>query len=349
MRNANGYGSITKLKKKLRKPYMVRGAGVRCYDADNDEYFYKRPILGYYATQQEARKALAEFNDSPFDLFQKDVTFGEIWDIYKKTNYSKLSNSSIVSKDAAFRYCAPLVDTPIRKISTAMLREVIDSCPHGSSTKKIIKSVMHTVFAYACENNLASKDYSSFINIEQSDPLFERTTFTKEEVSSLWSRSKEWDVQIVLILLYTGLRVNELLRNTVSNLDTEKWTLFVPPELSKNKTSTRFVPIHEKIRPLFESFIAKSKDGWLICNDNGAHIVYNNYVSRNLPKINKMMQAPHRFHDTRHTFISQSAICKIDQIYIKKIVGHTAQSITVDTYTHIGIEELHEELRKFHY
>ena len=328
---------------------MVRGAGIRCYDADRDEYFYKRPILGYYATQAEARKALADFNDSPFDLLQKDVSFGEIWEIYKKSNYPKLSASSIQSKDSAFKYCAPLAGVPVRKITTSMLREVIDSCPHGSATKSNIKTVMRAVFSYACENNLASKDYSQFIEIEASDPVFDRVPFTSEEVSSLWTRSKEWDVQIILILLYTGMRVNELLKNTVANLDRIKWTLYVPKELAKNKQSVRYVPIHEKIRPLFDSFLARSRDGCLICNENGTHVLYNNFVSRNLPKINKMLQTDHRFHDARHSFISQAAACKLDRVFVKKIVGHTAQDLTVDTYTHIDVASLHEELRKFYY
>lgn len=349
MRNANGYGSIVKLKKRLRRPYMVRGAGIRTYDPDRDEYYYKRPIIGYYATQAEARSALAEYNESPFDLTQKDVTFGDIWDIYRKSNYPKLSKRSIDTKNAAYKYCEPIENIPIRKITTAALREVIDNCPHGSSTKSNIKTIMHSVFHYACENNLTSKDYSDFIQIETSDPVFERVPFTPDEVSALWDRSGDWDVQVILILLYTGMRVNELLKNTAANVDVDAWTVFVPKELSKNKQSTRLIPIHEKIRPFFSEFLARSVGGWLICNDNGSHIAYNNFVSRNLPRINKAVGCNHRFHDTRHSFISQCTECGIDSLYIKRIVGHVSQDVTRDVYTHVQIERLHEELRKFHY
>ena len=208
---------------------------------------------------------------------------------------------------------------------------------------------MHAVFQYACENNLASKDYSEYIQIEASDPIFERKPFTADEIAALWQRSGEWDVQVLLILLYSGMRVNELLKNTVANVDLDAWTIFVPKELSKNKQSTRLIPIHEEIRPLISSFLSRSVDGWLICNDNGAHVAYNNFVSRNLPRINESLGCEHRFHDTRHTFISQCAECGIDSLYIKRIVGHVAQDITVDVYTHIQIERLHEEIAKLKY
>ena len=51
-------------------------------------------------------------------------------------------------------------------------------------------------------------------------------------------------------------------------------------------------------------------------------------------------------HDTRHTFITWGHRYDLDELCLKRIVGHTAGNITQDTYTHTSVEELHKELTK---
>lgn len=344
MKMPNGYGSVTKLSGNRRKPWMVRISGKTIFDKENLKAKQERFILGYYASRKEALQALAEYNESPYNL-KGEKTFLEIYDIWRKKNYDSLSTSTVNVREAALKYCSPIFDMNVRNLKTAALQEIVDSCPHGSETKKNIKTVMRTVFQYALQNDLVNKDYSEFIEIESSDPIVERKPYTQDEINSLWEHADEWDVQILLILLYSGMRVNELLKNLKENVNLEERWIYVPKEIAKNSSSVRYVPIHDKIYDIVRVFYERAKKQ-LITNPNGYNVAYNNFVSRNLKRINKEMNTDHRFHDTRHTFISRCHEYKVDDLCVKKIVGHTPPSITQKVYTHITNEELLAEINK---
>lgn len=349
MRLPNGYGSVTKLNdKKRRNPYWVRvpGGSEKVIKPDGTiEYKVKRVTLGYYKSKSDAMNALAEYNKTPFNLESKDLTFSEIYDVWKKYNYEQLKEKTKVSRDAAYKHCRTLYNMRIRDIKLADLQNVIDSCPAGSATQKNIRTIMHSVFEYAMQCDIVYKDYSSYVKITARDSIIDRTVFSHNDIEILWNNSEKWDIQIILILLYSGMRVNELLKNSKSNVDLEKGWIYVPEELAKNKTSIRFVPIHDKIMPFIETFYLRAKDN-LITNSNGYNVTYNNFVSRNLKQINKLLSEEHRFHDTRHTFISKCHELGIDDLSIKRIVGHTSNSITDNVYTHIEFNKLKESINQ---
>ena len=164
----------------------------------------------------------------------------------------------------------------------------------------------------------------------------------------MWEHSEEWDYAILLILVYTGMRVNELLKNNKKNFDPDKKLLYIPSEIPKNKQSERFVPIHNKIYPLLLKFYSRASQN-LITNDNGTVITYNNYVSRNFKKINETLTETHTLHDTRHTFISRAHELKLDDLVVRKIVGHSSNDVHEKVYTHISEKQLLEEVNKLEY
>lgn len=345
MKLPNGYGSITKLSGNRRKPYMVRVWNGTVFDSKTGGYKEDRPVLGYYATKKEALKALSEYNDNPFNIKDRNITFGKIYEDWEKKNLDKMSKSSQESKKAAYKYCEPIKNMKIRDIKADALQEVIDRCPYGTSTKKNIKTLMKTVFECAMKNDYVTKDYSSFVTIEISEPVIDRVPFTDAEIQKLWSMSDQWDIQVILILLYSGMRVNELLKNSKENIDLEQKSIYVPKELAKNKSSIRYVPIHDKIYPFILEFYSRATDN-IITNPKGFNVPYNNFVARNLKRINNELGSVHRFHDTRHTFITKAHRTGMDPLTLKKIVGHMPDDITQKVYTHITIEDMHRELKK---
>lgn len=345
MKLPNGYGSVTKLSGNRRRPYMARVCDGDIYDEKLQDFKPRRIVLGYYTTKKEALKALAEYNESPFKLDDNNITFGQIYDRWKKANYPRLSHSSINAREAALKHCAAIVDMKVKDIRTETLQHVLDACQHGSSTKKNIKTVMKTVFDYAMQNNLVNRDYSSYLRIEYTEPVIDREIFTEKEINALWGKSERWDVKVILILLYTGLRVNELLKNTCENVNLEEKWIYVPEELAKNKSSVRYVPIHDRIFPLVKYFYDLGNDK-LISKENGVSVPYNNFVTRNLKKINEELGTNHKMHDTRHTFVTLGHKYKLDDLCLKKIVGHTPDNITQKVYTHLTIPELQKEINE---
>lgn len=350
MRLPNGYGSVTKLSGKRRKPYMVRITEGMTYNEEKDDFALKRYVLGYYESRKAALEALAEYNKNPYSLSGNVFTFGEIYEIWKKENYPSLSKSSIVTRESAYKYCAKIADMDIRDVRLATLQDIINNCPHGSSTKKNIRTIMHNVFVYACQNDIISRDYTNYLKIEYSEPTYEREIFSKTDVSYLLSHSDEWDCQIMLILIYSGLRVNELLKNTSANVNPDEHWIYVPKELAKNHTSVRYVPIHDKVYPLLMEFYNRSVSSGsdsLMINPAGYPISYNNFATRNLKRLNEHFETNHRMHDTRHTFATVAHQCGMDRLTTQKILGHAPDTITERVYTHISMDDMKREIDKY--
>lgn len=344
MKLPNSYGSVTQLSGNRRKPYMVRISAEPKYDEAKQDYVQKRIVLGYYRTRKDALAALAEYNDNPFKVSDNNLTFKEAYENYTKTDkYKALSKSSLSSKKTAYNYCSPLYEIPVRDLNRDMVLRVLDSIEHGSSTKQNVLTVIRTVVDYAYDRNLISKKCTDNITIAYSDPVLERRIFTPSEFNFLWSHSDNWDIKILLILLYSGLRVNELLKNDRSNVNLDEGWIYVPKALAKNKESIRYVPIHNKTFDLVKYFYENSvafNSSKLMVNPSGTVITYNNFVARNLRRINKNFIAEHRFHDTRHTFASIGTQVGIPELYLQRIMGHTPSSILYNTYTHISMDEL---------
>lgn len=343
MKLPNGYGSVTKLTGKRRKPYMARITDGRVYDDSLQGYKLNRRVLGYYATKKEALQAIAAYNQHPYAIADNSITFGQIYDRWQKRHYTNLSASAIRSREAALKYCAPISDMRIRDIRTEILQNVVDLCPHGSATKKNICAVMHSVYEYAMQNNLADRDYADFISIEKSEPVIQREIFSDAEIDLLWSWKSEWDVQILLILIYSGLRINELLTRPRADCNLEEEWIYVSK--AKNKSSIRYVPIHSKIMPFVKHFYDQ-KSEWMVCTPSGSRIWYADYNNRRLPLINKRLGTDHRPHDTRHTFATLGHRYSLDDLTLKKIMGHTPDNITQKVYTHISIGEMRQEIEK---
>ncbi len=343
MKLPNGYGSVTKLTGKRRKPYMARITDGRVYDETLQGYKLNRKVIGYYASKKEALQAIAEYNNKPFAIVDNNITFRQIYDRWQKRHYSKLSDSAIRSREAALKYCTLIADMKIRDIRTEALQAIVDSCPHGSATKKNICAVMHSVYEYALQNNLADRDYADYITIEKSTPVIQREIFSDSEIAKLWSWQDEWAVQILLILIYSGLRVNELLMRPRCDCVLEEEWIYISK--AKNKNSIRYVPIHSKIKPLIQKFYSIESD-WLVCTPSGARVWYDNYSKRSIPEINTRLGSNHKPHDTRHTFATLGHRYGLNELVLKKIMGHTPDNITQKVYTHISIQELRQEMEK---
>lgn len=344
MKLPNGYGSITKLSGKRRKPWMVRVTKSTEYDEKIEDYKLVRVTLGYYKTRKEALDALAAYNENPYDLSSQDITFGEVYEKWYATKEKTISQSTKVAYVSAYKYCKPIANIKIRDLRANALQKIVDSCPKTSSTKKNIRIVMNSTFNHAIKDDIISTNYADYITVEESDPVFERVPYSDEEILWLWDHSADrYDVQIILILLYTGMRVNELLQmpRDCCHLD----EMYLDIKKAKNKASIRKVPIHHRIFGFVKAFYDKGGET-LIVNKFAHTVVYGNFVNREYKRLNEEMNTFHRFHDTRHTFISAGHRYRLDDYCLRKIVGHEVKGVTLKVYTHVGLDELLAEINK---
>lgn len=343
MRLPNGYGSIRKLSGKRRKPYIVQKTVGWIADPETKKLKQERITIGYYKDKPTALQALADYNANPYDLSTMNKTFADIYAIWSEKKYPKLQEKTVACYTAAYNHCDSIHDRPLCNLKTAELQKVVDDCPAGSNTKTNIKVVMNAVFEYGLQNDIVNKNYSSFIEIEASDPIIDRIPFTRSEIDMLWNMLDNVAARIVLILIYNGMRVNELLKMPRECCDLKEKSLDI--KKAKNKYSIRKVPIHDKVFDLVKGFYDMNGSN-LIVNDSGFNVTYNNFATRDFIKLMKEIGRPeHHLHDTRHTFITEGRKY-MDKLHLQKIVGHKPDDITDEVYTHIKFSELLTAMNK---
>lgn len=124
---------------------------------------------------------------------------------------------------------------------------------------------------------------------------------------------------VVLMLIYTGVRIGELLELKKEDVHLEERWFYV--RKSKTEAGVREVPITEKIVPFFTSWLERSCD-YLICSPENEHFLYRNYYDSYRKPLMDNMGNAHRPHDTRRTCVSLLASAGVDERTIRKIVGH---------------------------
>ncbi len=343
MKLPNGYGSVYKLSGNRRKPWTARITVSREENADGKMH-WKYQYLGYYKTQSEALTALAHYNETPYDIDINKITFAEIFQRWSAEHYPKISKSNIQGYNAAYRLCEPLYALHFNDLRKSHLQGIVDNCGKNYPTLKKLRVLFSVLYKFALENDIVLKDYSQYIDINQykdrNPNKYDRRPFSKEEIDIVW-RWKDTNeyIVIILMLIYSGVRIGELLDLKKENVNLkERWFDVIA---SKTEYGVRKVPIAKKILPFFEFWYNRNNCEYLLSTPDAKHFMYRNYYdSYWKPLIEQLGLKDHRPHDTRHTCISLLTAAGTDDRIIKKIVGHKGQSVTETVYTHFEIQQL---------
>ncbi len=350
MKNPNGYGSVYKLPGNRRKPWAVRLTVSTLIDSAG-AYRMGYKYLGYYETKEKALIALALYNEHPYSLDSNKVTFSDVFERWQAEKFPKISTSNQHGYLAAYAACADLQGLRFAEIRKAHLQGVIDTCGKNYPTLKKIRCLFHQVFKYAMENDLCIKDYSKYVDLtaysDRNPNALAREPFTPEEISRLWDVCSTNDYYtVILMLIYTGVRISELLN--LKKADVHLQDRYFNVIQSKTKAGIRSVPIAAKLLPFFQYWMTTAPDcPHLISTPDGEHFKYHNYfASYWMPLLAQIGMDSHRPHDTRHTCITMMNNAGISEKIQKRIVGHKGQGVTDVVYTHYEILQLLEAIDK---
>lgn len=328
MKLPNGYGSVYRLHGNRRRPWCVR------VTVSKKPWKYK--YLGYYETQEDALTALALYNQNPYNLDSASITFTEVYNRWSAEHFPKISKSNAKSYRASYAVCSPLYDLKFSDIRLSHLQGMIDHCGKNYPTLEKVKILLSQLFNYAMRNDICMKNYAHYVDISQykdrNPNSIDRKPFTADEITYLWSRSAETAPMIMLMLIYTGVRISELLDLKKENVNlTEQWFDVVA---SKTAAGIRRVPIADKILPFFQKWMEDSPCEYLICNSDGKYLPYRTYLFK------YWVADGHKPHDTRHTCVSLLVEAGVDEKVIKRIVGHRGDGVTDTVYTHYDFQIL---------
>lgn len=333
MKNPNGYGTVAKLSGNRRNPFVVRKT------KGWDERGY--PIyetISYCPTREEGMMVLAEYNRNPYDIEAAKITLNELFEKWSEKKLPKLGSSLQSSLKSAFKHCAAIGGIKYRDLRSFHMQDCIDGCGCGYSTQWAMKNLFGHLDRFATELDVIQKMYSPLITAE-AIPETSKQPFTDEEVNAIWAiQDHEW-VDSVLVFLYGGWRIGELLTLETANVNLTDWT--IQGGIKTRAGKGRIVPIHSKIQSIVERRMAQGHK-YLFALDGKKCT-----VSQYYPLWNAIMNeigASHTPHECRHTFRSRLDSAGANKVCIDLMMGHKSKEVGERVYTHKRIEELREAI-----
>lgn len=152
----------------------------------------------------------------------------------------------------------------------------------------------------------------------------------------------------ILLCLYSGLRIGELMALQWSDIDFAKGVLTVSkscydgkdgPIIDEPKTtaSRRVIPLPKKLFPILDGIRKKSSSSFVI-SSKGKPLSVRSY-QRSFELLLKKLKITHRgFHSLRHTFATRALECGMDVRTLSEILGHKNPTVTLNRYVHSMLE-----------
>ena len=334
MRNENGFGSIVcldKTGKKRRKPWAVR------ITTGWKGGKQQRKYVGYYKTQTEALVALAEYHKNGVDVDLSKLTLDEVWQRWiERLEKKQLSDSTMRTHKSAYTRLGKLLQMPMKDIKTVHLQNWMDGVDAKPGTKGKFKSTMSQLYDFAGQNDIVTKNYAKYIEV---NGKVEKTgsIFTDDEIKLLWDNRDEVAARDLLILIYTGMRIGEMLQVHREHINFEEGYI-----IGGNKTEAgknRVIPLHNKIIPLVKQQLGDNN--WLVQSKRGVAMSYTSALER-FNKLFDKLGFTHKIHDTRKTAVSLMHTSGIPMETIRVIVGHSGKGVTELVYLYKQPKELVE-------
>jgi putative integrase-recombinase protein len=337
-RNANGDGCITKVKNNKKNPFRVRVTDIKTG---------KRESLGYYDSKSKAKEVLRTYLYNPYDLKFRTITFKELFELFKENKKEVVAETTFKSYINSYKRCKPLYNLIFKDISTPQMQNMINKLDCSIATKNITKGFLKIFWDYAREIDILEKNRAEFINLPKETEIKEKNPFNYDEIEKLWENKDIIWVKFILIMIYTGMRIEETVELKKENVDLQEGFIHGGNKTKKGKN--RSIPIHKDIFEIAKELYENSPTDYLIYNDKW---IFSKKKNENKPlrknyfrekfyetletlKINK-----HKPHDCRKTLATLMSNQKINNIVITDIMGHENIATTKQYYIQTDKQKL---------
>lgn len=342
MKLPNGYGTVYKLSGNRRRPYVAKKTVGWKLDEKTQKNKQVMAVIGYYKDRQTALQALADYNNNPYDLVMSNTTFAEIYDKWTKAEFDENTNKSTKRNySAAFKRCTALHKMKMSDIRPYHLQQVLDSYTDMSyESISRIRVLFNQMYKWCIAHDCLTRNYAENLKIKVKYDPKPKNAFSTEEIKLLWDNIGQNEyIKLVLILIYSGVRINELLSLKKVDVDFKEQVFYV--RQSKTASGVRTVPIADKVLPFWKTFLEKSNSTYAFAGVSGDKLTYENFKKRYYKPLMEQLGLNHTIHETRHTCISQLTMQNANPTMIKFIVGHKSiMTLTERVYTHIENKDL---------
>ena len=192
-KRANGTGTVYKLSGRRSRPWVAKK---------------DRITIGYYATRTEALLALESVSGKKLSE-RYNMTFAEVFAEWSAEHYRSVGPKSIDSYDRAYDVFAPLHNQRFRALRTRDFQAILDqSASRSYSALAKLKNLIMQMSQWAVREEVCTTNFARFVQLPEKGQK-EKQIFTDTEIKKLEDDGSE-AAQIVLMLIYTGMRIGEL-------------------------------------------------------------------------------------------------------------------------------------------
>lgn len=264
--------------------------------------------------------------------------------------------SEIVSQHIAVRLgdyrLTELTPLTLQRFVTELLKNGNRKTGKGLSANSVngIITVLQNSLKAACAVGIADKTVCAIKRPSVREKKISCFTLTEQKaLEREVLNGKKPKMFGVVLCLYTGLRIGELLALTWKDIDLAGGTLAVTKscydgkndegkfgritDTPKTPTSQRTIPIPRQLLPHL-SCMKKMRQSEFVVSDSGKPMLVRSY-QRSFELLLARLNIPRRgFHALRHTFATRALECGMDVKTLSEILGHKNAGITLNRYAH---------------
>jgi len=234
----------------------------------------------------------------------------------------------------------------------------------SATSTNMMLTLLNLAFEYACDMEYVEENPCVRVRRVKSESK-KIEAFTREEQKAIEKTiegSEDRRLHGILLCLYSGLRIGELLALTWNDVDLERgvikvtktvyrerdengeWQLF--EDLPKTKASDRVIPLPEYMVEVLRQDLASARSQYVVENKKGERMSIRSYQYLFEKLTERAGARKLNFHALRHTFATRAIECGMDVRTVADLMGHKNASITLNRYAHCMLDHKIEMMRK---
>lgn len=335
-RRPRGTGSVWKDARNKSRPFVAVAAdGTR---------------IGTFATSGEAVKALDDVNASKISPERQTYTLADVYDRWSELHYPKITVKAQQSYANAYRKAATLHDRRIAELKTEDYQRVLSQMMESGASRSLCekeRQLFSQLCQYAINQDIIHTNYSTALVLPEASAPKTRV-LSVDEVQAIRTMTDDARLgetaKIALVLVYTGMRLNELLTARRENIHADEGYLIGGEKTEAGRD--RVIPLHPDIMPYILQWLDGNDTPYLIPSKYGLPRDHNNVRKSFNSLMRKLGIEGVTPHTCRHTAATKFAAAGLPPEVTKQILGHADITTTLNIYTHPDVQNLIENARR---
>lgn len=250
--------------------------------------------------------------------------------------------------------CHTLGGYELHELTTDVLQRFIGTLSENGYAPNTINGILSVIKLSLRKAVLLGGTEKQFADNVQCPKMREKNIecFSEEEQQKIEKYifgNKKIKLSGIILCLYSGLRIGELLALTWDDIDLKKGYLSVTrtcrdswkngsyikiTDTPKTQCSQRIIPLPGQLLPYLKTIKKSDRGNYFVCGRSKYGAQVRSY-QKTFERLLRKLKIPHRgFHSLRHTFATRALESGMDVKTLSEILGHKNPTVTLSRYAH---------------